>query len=65
MLAAAGRTIEGLPSDMQTAFNSGTMSKTTLSRYLSLESNWLTKVFMPLQGAPPLLCGQSTCRARR
>ena len=52
MLAAAGRTVESLPGDMQTAFRAGNLAPSAITRYLQLDSNWLTKIFMPLQGAP-------------
>ena len=55
MLAAAGRTVESLPPDMQMAYNTGQLSKSAVQRFLSLESNWFTKIFMPLQGARGVL----------
>ena len=59
MLAAAGRSLDTLPADMQSAYSSGTLTKTSLSRYLSLDSDWLTKLFMPLQGAALLCIGEA------
>jgi hypothetical protein len=50
MLAAAGRTVESLPPDLQTAFAHGQISLNIMKRYLGLDSNWFTKIFMPLQG---------------
>jgi hypothetical protein len=50
MLAAAGRTADSLPVDLQTAFAYGQLSPTTVKRFLALDSNWFTKLFMPFQG---------------
>ena len=51
MLAAAGRTLESLPGDMQAGLSTGTLTKTAVARYMQLDSNWFTKIFMPFQGA--------------
>ena len=50
MLAAAGRSMDSLPGDMQTAYNAGTLAKSAVQRYLELEANWFTRIFLPIQG---------------
>jgi hypothetical protein len=57
LLAAAGRTVDSLPPDMRTAFSGGTLAKSAVQHYLALESNWFTKIFMPIQGAARHIIG--------
>jgi hypothetical protein len=50
LLAAAGRTVESLPGDMQAALSSSTLAISAVKRYLQLDTHWFTALFMPIQG---------------
>lgn len=52
MLAAAGRTFASLPADLKTGWQAGSLQPALLERYLRLDANWFTRLFMPVQGAP-------------